>query len=153
MRESFIQVSYLIASVLFILGLRSLTRPDKARRGMQQAAVGMLSRANTFNVRQEIKVKNGRAPGIKIRVLDHVPISETERIKVELRQPATVKKIDPKPGDDEQDELAMTGLREPRLYVDKNTLEWVVTIDGGKEVTAAFAYQVTCPLGEAIDGL
>lgn len=42
MRETFIQVSYLGASVLFILGLRSLTRPDKARRGMQQAAVGML---------------------------------------------------------------------------------------------------------------
>src|SRR5215216_2092347 len=42
MRETFIQISYLIASVLFILGLRSLTRPDKARRGMQQAAVGML---------------------------------------------------------------------------------------------------------------
>ena len=42
MRESVIQGSYLIASVLFILGLRSLTRPDKARRGMQQAAVGML---------------------------------------------------------------------------------------------------------------
>ena len=42
MRELFIQGSYLVASVLFILGLRSLTRPDKARRGMQQAAVGML---------------------------------------------------------------------------------------------------------------
>src|SRR5438132_7185145 len=42
MRDYFIQGSYLIASVLFILGLRSLTRPDKARRGMQQAAVGML---------------------------------------------------------------------------------------------------------------
>ena len=42
MRESFIGGSYLVASVLFILGLRSLTRPDKARRGMQQAAVGML---------------------------------------------------------------------------------------------------------------
>src|SRR6185503_9306016 len=41
MRDSLIQASYLIASVLFILGLRSLTRPDKARRGMQQAAVGM----------------------------------------------------------------------------------------------------------------
>src|SRR5678816_1878892 len=41
MRDSLIQGSYLIASVLFILGLRSLTRPDKARRGMQQAAVGM----------------------------------------------------------------------------------------------------------------
>ncbi|MHB8875028.1 MAG: NAD(P)(+) transhydrogenase (Re/Si-specific) subunit beta, partial [Myxococcaceae bacterium] len=36
------QASYLAASVLFILGLRSLTRPERARRGMQQAAVGML---------------------------------------------------------------------------------------------------------------
>jgi NAD(P) transhydrogenase subunit beta len=42
MRETFIQGSYLVASVLFILGLRTLTRPDKARSGMQMAAVGML---------------------------------------------------------------------------------------------------------------
>jgi NAD(P) transhydrogenase subunit beta len=42
MRDSFIQASYLTASVLFILGLRSLTRPDKARRGMLLAAAGML---------------------------------------------------------------------------------------------------------------
>ncbi|HEX7019203.1 MAG TPA: NAD(P)(+) transhydrogenase (Re/Si-specific) subunit beta [Gemmatimonadaceae bacterium] len=41
MREYFIQGSYLAASVLFILGLRMLTRPDKARRGMQLAAIGM----------------------------------------------------------------------------------------------------------------
>jgi len=37
-----IEAAYLAASVLFILGLGSLTRPDTARRGMQQAAVGML---------------------------------------------------------------------------------------------------------------
>jgi len=42
MREIFTQASYLIASVFFILGLRSLTQPDSARRGMQQAALGML---------------------------------------------------------------------------------------------------------------
>ena len=42
MREIFIQAAYVSASVLFILGLRSLTRPERARRGMQQAAVGML---------------------------------------------------------------------------------------------------------------
>ena len=40
--ELFTQASYLAASVLFILGLRSLTKPDSARRGMQQAALGML---------------------------------------------------------------------------------------------------------------
>jgi NAD(P) transhydrogenase subunit beta len=42
MRELVTQLTYLAASILFILGLRSLTRPDAARRGMQQAAVGML---------------------------------------------------------------------------------------------------------------
>src|SRR3954463_6575446 len=42
MRHNSTQGSYLTASVLFILGLRSLTRPDKARRGMQMAAAGML---------------------------------------------------------------------------------------------------------------
>ncbi len=42
LREVFIQGAYLTASVLFILGLRGLTAPDKARRGMQLAAIGML---------------------------------------------------------------------------------------------------------------
>ncbi|ABC82777.1 NAD(P)(+) transhydrogenase (Re/Si-specific) subunit beta [Anaeromyxobacter dehalogenans] len=41
-RTLFIEAAYLAASILFILGLRSLTIPDKARRGMQLAALGML---------------------------------------------------------------------------------------------------------------
>src|SRR5262245_19837322 len=42
LRQVAIQAAYLVASVLFILGLRGLTSPDKARRGMQMAAIGML---------------------------------------------------------------------------------------------------------------
>ncbi len=41
-RDAIVQGTYLAASIMFILGLKSLTRPDSARRGMQQAAVGML---------------------------------------------------------------------------------------------------------------
>ncbi len=41
-RELVTQLAYLAASVLFILGLRSLTKPDQARRGMNLAALGML---------------------------------------------------------------------------------------------------------------
>jgi len=41
-RELFIEAAYVVASILFILGLRSLTIPDRARRGMQLAALGML---------------------------------------------------------------------------------------------------------------
>src|SRR5436190_23520131 len=42
MRDLFIQLAYIGASILFILGLRILTRPDRARHGMQQAAIGMV---------------------------------------------------------------------------------------------------------------
>ena len=41
--ESLIQAAYLAAAVLFILGLRGLTAPDTARRGMNLAALGMLA--------------------------------------------------------------------------------------------------------------
>ncbi len=42
MTNYFIELSYLAASLLFIYGLRSLTHPDTARRGMHAAEVGML---------------------------------------------------------------------------------------------------------------
>jgi proton-translocating NAD(P)+ transhydrogenase subunit beta len=42
-RELVTDLTYLVASVFFILGLRSLTRPETARRGMQLAALGMLA--------------------------------------------------------------------------------------------------------------
>ena len=42
LRTTGIELIYLASGVLFILGLRSLTRPDRAQRGMQQAALGML---------------------------------------------------------------------------------------------------------------
>jgi NAD(P) transhydrogenase subunit beta len=41
-RDLFIQAAYLTASILFIFGLRSLTKADEARRGMNFAALGML---------------------------------------------------------------------------------------------------------------
>jgi H+-translocating NAD(P) transhydrogenase subunit beta len=41
-RDLMVQLTYLTSSVFFILGLRSLTKPDQARRGMQLAAVGMI---------------------------------------------------------------------------------------------------------------
>jgi NAD(P) transhydrogenase subunit beta len=42
MRYYFIEFSYLFASVFFIVGLKSLSHPDTARRGMHLAEVGML---------------------------------------------------------------------------------------------------------------
>src|SRR3989449_1715076 len=42
MLDTAIQLAYLAASVLFILGLKGLSHPDTARRGMLLAELGML---------------------------------------------------------------------------------------------------------------
>lgn len=42
MNHVFIEISYLVASLLFIYGLRCMTHPDSARRGMKAAELGML---------------------------------------------------------------------------------------------------------------
>ena len=42
MRTIFTEFSYLLASVLFVLGLRGLSHPETARRGMHLAEFGML---------------------------------------------------------------------------------------------------------------
>jgi NAD(P) transhydrogenase subunit beta len=41
-REALVEAAYLLSSVLLVLGLKGLTVPDRARRGMQLAALGML---------------------------------------------------------------------------------------------------------------
>ena len=42
MGRHFVEFSYLLASILFILGLKGLSHPDTARRGMHLAEFGML---------------------------------------------------------------------------------------------------------------
>jgi NAD(P) transhydrogenase subunit beta len=74
MRELLIQATYLAASVLFILGLRSLTRPEKAQRGMQQAAVGMLLAIVGTLLHQEIVTFKWIAAGLAVGSLLGYPL-------------------------------------------------------------------------------
>jgi len=41
-RDTIVLAAYFVSSILFILGVKSLTHPDSARRGMQMAALGMI---------------------------------------------------------------------------------------------------------------
>jgi NAD(P) transhydrogenase subunit beta len=50
----FSEITYLAASILFIFGLKGLSHPDTARRGMNSAAVGMLMAIVGTLVRHEI---------------------------------------------------------------------------------------------------
>ena len=74
MRDLFIQGSYLAASVMFILGLRGLTKPDNARRGMQMAAVGMLLAVIGTLISQQIVDYRWIAGGLVLGVVIGYPM-------------------------------------------------------------------------------
>jgi NAD(P) transhydrogenase subunit beta len=74
MRETFTQLTYLAASILFILGLRSLTKPDSARRGMQYAAVGMLLAIIGTLVQHEIVRYDWIAGGLILGTIIGIPM-------------------------------------------------------------------------------
>jgi NAD(P) transhydrogenase subunit beta len=73
-RDVFVEASYLAASVMFILGLRSLTRPDAARRGMQQAAIGMVLAIVGTLVKHEIVEYQWIAAGLALGGLIGYPL-------------------------------------------------------------------------------
>src|SRR5215469_8948779 len=73
-RDIFIEVTYLAASVMFILGLRSLTRPEFARRGMQQAAIGMVLAIVGTLVKHEIVEYQWIIAGLALGTLIGYPL-------------------------------------------------------------------------------
>jgi NAD(P) transhydrogenase subunit beta len=73
-REIAAQLAYLTASVLFILGLRSLTKPDQARRGMNLAALGMLIAIVGTLVKAEIVAYGWIAVGLLIGSIIGYPL-------------------------------------------------------------------------------
>jgi H+-translocating NAD(P) transhydrogenase subunit beta len=73
-RDVFVEATYLAASVMFIIGLRSLTRPDAARRGMQQAAIGMVLAIVGTLVKHEIVEYQWIAAGLALGALIGYPL-------------------------------------------------------------------------------
>ena len=75
-QEIISQVTYLAASVLFMFGLRSLTRPDEARRGMQLAALGMLLAIIGTMLHREILTYTWIVTGLIVGTLVGYPLGK-----------------------------------------------------------------------------
>ena len=63
MTTTLIQFAYLVAAVLFILGLRNLSSPKTATLGNQMAAVGMLVVRRCASMRSSKEAALGPAVG------------------------------------------------------------------------------------------
>lgn len=72
---SILQFSYIFSAVLFILGIRSLSSPETARRGMNLAALGMLTAIVGTLFNAQIVSYTWIVAGLVIGTLLSIPIS------------------------------------------------------------------------------
>jgi NAD(P) transhydrogenase subunit beta len=75
-RTAFTSATYIGASVCFILGLRGLTKPETARRGLQLAAMGMLGAIAGTLVNHEVVSYVWVLVGLTIGTLLGVPLGQ-----------------------------------------------------------------------------
>ncbi|HZJ15102.1 MAG TPA: NAD(P)(+) transhydrogenase (Re/Si-specific) subunit beta [Chthoniobacteraceae bacterium] len=66
MAHYFVEFTYLFASIFFILGLKGLSHPDTARRGMHLAEIGMLLAIIGTLLKQEIVSPQGIIIGLVV---------------------------------------------------------------------------------------
>jgi proton-translocating NAD(P)+ transhydrogenase subunit beta len=74
MREYFVQASYVSASVLFILGLKGMSKADTASRGINLAAYGMLLAIIGTLVQQSIIDYRWIALGLTVGTIVGIPL-------------------------------------------------------------------------------
>lgn len=75
MNNNILQICYLIAAILFILGIRSLGSPETARRGMNLASLGMLIAVIGSLFSQQIISYHWIIAGIVLGTILSLPIS------------------------------------------------------------------------------
>ena len=102
-----------------------------ANLGRKAGETGLISTSKTDTQSFKMTVKNLHGRPIAMRILDQVPVSVNDRIKVEMLAdtvPPTVRDVDDKRG----------------------LLAWDLKLDAGQAQDLAFGYQVSWPNGQTV---
>ncbi|RAH51492.1 uncharacterized protein BO95DRAFT_437669 [Aspergillus brunneoviolaceus CBS 621.78] len=90
--------------------------------------------------RRTCRVKNTRSNAVEVAVVDQVPVSDDERLKVQILEPKGLVQE----GDDAQ-------MKEGAVHLGKaGEVKWVVKLAPGKEVKLVLEYEARVPAGSEV---
>lgn len=163
------------------LGVDPAVRINYLPRITLRQTQGFLSKSRCIKAEQVIVIRNTRPKPIVIQVLDRVPISSQEKIRIVMTEPTGVagvvatghaianviapdrgsirkgkgKEVAEKSGESadlNQAQMLTTGINNPRIK-ENMVLEWLINVEAEKQATIKYAYDVIYPLDEEIEGL
>lgn len=114
---------------------------------LHRSTQGLLTRESAEAYARCIGITNTRAAAVKIKVLDQVPVSEQERLRVEVVAPKGLVKggegvVAGRPGEEEGDE---NWGKATAVMKDGGKVEWVVELEKGKSCRLPLEWEVRMP--------
>ncbi|XP_064617047.1 protein F37C4.5-like isoform X1 [Liolophura sinensis] len=101
---------------------------------------GLLTKVKTVTYKQDIEVKNTHTNPMQIKVVDHVPVSNDDKIKVNILEPPLSQKHPEKT--ENTDTIKLTK---------DSHVEWQITVKESDKKEITLKYTIEYPAGEAID--
>ncbi|TLD09829.1 hypothetical protein PspLS_12029 [Pyricularia sp. CBS 133598] len=134
-----------------------------AKPEVKRGASGLLARENISVYRRRVNLFNTRATGsgthpVTISVLDQVPVSQDERLRVDIALPRGL--VPGGKGVPAGEIVVRDGLSEKgdrtwgravAMLKQKGEILWDVTLNPGKGVELLLEYEVACPSGEHVE--
>lgn len=136
------------------LGVDPAVAVNYPKVDVRRATTGFFSKENSSVYARSVTIANSRAAAgkpVSLLVLDQVPVSEDERLRVDVQEPAGLavdgSKAVGRPGRGEKED-ADWGTATATLKKG-GQVEWQVTLNAGKAVKLALEYVVAMPSGDA----
>ncbi|KAI9033075.1 hypothetical protein DFJ74DRAFT_701230 [Hyaloraphidium curvatum] len=149
--------------------LRLVRRPAHRTRDQSTGLGSLLGGRSAVRVSERAVLKNAKDRAAKVTVVDQVPLSQDDRVRVVLSEPAGVGEAIRKGDKEGKSKVQLqsfalgesdrrtsgTGAVEAavRWTRDAGVLEWEVEVPAGKEVLLWTGYEVSWPAGEDVEGL
>jgi hypothetical protein len=123
-----------------------------AKPTVRRATSGFFNKEDSAIFTRTCWIKNTKKTPVSITVMDQVPVSEDERLRVDILEPRGLGKE----GDQTKlDELMKRGEKgRGNVYLGKNgQVKWQMTLERGKDVKLVLEYQSRIPSGQKFVGL
>jgi hypothetical protein len=121
-----------------------------AKPTVRRATSGFFNKEDCAVFTRVCWIKNTKGSSISILVLDQVPVSEDERLRVNILDPKGLEKE----GDKTKLDIAKGSWGKGTATMGKGgELKWEITLDKGKDVKLILEYEARIPSGQKIVGL
>lgn len=135
------------------LGVDPSILVNYAKPTVRRATTGFFNKEDSAIFTRNCWLKNTKSSVASITVLDQIPISEDERLKVHIVEPKGLEKSGDRAKLDLSTKVQPQGAK-AEVHLEKNgVVRWDVTLEKGKEVKLVLEYVTRLPNGQGLVGL